>query len=135
MDADAIIDLFVPFGRVSVRRLFGGFGIYADGTMFALASRGVIYLKADDETAAAFAREGTGPFTYGAKGGVRTIASFWRLPDRLYDDPDELAAWARTAVMVARRTKEPKAGRAVRRPARRTKRATRRRPRPGDRPG
>ncbi len=91
-----------------MRRLFGGFGIYADGTMFALASRGVIYLKADDETAAAFEREGRGPFTYAAKGGKRTVMSYWQLPDRLYDDADALADWARTALAVARRARQPK---------------------------
>jgi DNA transformation protein len=109
MDSDHIVELFAAFGRVSARRLFGGFGIYADGTMFALASRGVIYLKADDETAAAFTREGQGPFTYGAKGGQRVVMSYWRLPDRLYDDPEELAEWARIALAVARRSKEPRA--------------------------
>ena len=117
MDSDDIIDLFAAFGRVTVRRMFGGFGIYADGLMFALVSRGVVYLKADDETAAAFKQEGAGPFTYDTKHGRHASLSYWRLPDRLYDDPEELAAWSRTAVAVARRKREPKK---LRRPARRT---------------
>jgi DNA transformation protein len=108
MDPDHIIEMFAGFGPVTVRRMFSGFGIYADGTMFALAARGVIYLKADDETVPAFEREGQGPFTYAAKGGKRTVMSYWQLPDRLYDDPDELAHWARTALAVARRAKAPK---------------------------
>ena len=108
MDREHIIELFAGFGPVSVRRLFGGFGIYADGIMFALASRDVIYLKADDATATAFEREGRGPFTYAAKGGKRTVMSYWQLPDRLYDDADELADWARAALAVARRAKARK---------------------------
>ena len=103
-----IIDLFVAFGRVSARRMFGGFGIYADGTMFALASDGVIFLKADEETSAVFEREGMGRFTYSAKGRGRTSLSYWRLPDRLYDDPEELANWARIALTAARRARAPK---------------------------
>jgi DNA transformation protein len=106
MDSDDIVELFAPFGRVSARRMFGGFGIYADGTMFALASDGVLYLKADEATSAAFAREGAGPFTYSAKGRGRVSLSYWRLPDRLYDDPEELAGWARTALMVAKAPKK-----------------------------
>jgi DNA transformation protein len=78
--------------------------------------RGVVYLEADDETAAAFRQEGAGPFTYDTKHGKHASLSYWRLPDRLYDDPDELAAWARRAVAVARRVREPKA---LKRPARR----------------
>ena len=112
MDPDHLIELFAAFGRVSVRRMFSGFGIYADGIMFALAARDVVYLKADETSAAAFAREGQGPFTYSARGGKRLVMSYWRLPDRLYDDPDELAVWARLALTVARRAREPKAGRA-----------------------
>ena len=123
MESEHIIELFAAFGRVSVRRLFGGHGIYADGTMFGLVSRDAIYLKADDETVAAFRAEGQGPFSYRAKGGKRTIMSYWRLPERLYDDPDELATWARTALAVARRGKEPK----PRRVAKRTPKPTRRR--------
>jgi DNA transformation protein len=108
LDPDHLIELFAAFGRVSVRRMFSGFGIYADGVMFALAARDVVYLKADDASAAAFAREGQGPFTYEATGGKRVIMSYWRLPDRLYDDPDELADWARIALAAAQRAKEPK---------------------------
>jgi DNA transformation protein len=108
MNADDIVELFAAFGRVSVRRMFGGFGIYADGMMFALASHGVVYLKADAQTSPAFEREAMGPFTYTAKGRGRTSLSYWRIPDRLYDDAEELAGWARTALMVARRAKAPK---------------------------
>ena len=108
MNPDHIVEMFAGFGPVTVRRIFGGFGIYADGTIFALALRGVIYLKADAETIPAFEREGRGPFTYAAKRGKRTVMSYWQLPDRLYDDADELADWARTALAVARRAKAPK---------------------------
>ena len=82
--------------------------------MFALVARGTLYLKADRETVAAFEAEGQGPFAYaakGAKGGRHTIMSYWRAPDRLYDDPDELAIWARDALAAAHRSGRPKAKR------------------------
>jgi DNA transformation protein and related proteins len=103
LDPDVIHELFASFGPVSVRRLFGGAGLYANGVMFGLVSRGEIYLKADDETAPRFEAEGCGPFEYGSKTGRRAIASFRKLPERLYDDADELAEWARQALSVARR--------------------------------
>jgi DNA transformation protein len=31
------------------------------------------------------------------------VNSFWQMPERLYDDPDELADWTRQAVAVAHR--------------------------------
>ena len=47
MDSEAIKDLFAAFGTVTVRRMFGGAGIYADGVMIAIAFDGEVYLKAD----------------------------------------------------------------------------------------
>ena len=103
MDAESIKELFAEFGAVSVRRMFGGAGIFADGLMIGLVSDGVIYLKADGETIPAFEREGQGPFTYPTKTGARSLPSYWRMPDRLYDDTAELAVWARAAHASAQR--------------------------------
>jgi DNA transformation protein len=104
MDAADIVEMFTAFGPVVPRRMFSGFGIFADGTMFALVERGVLYLKADPQTVATFEREGQGPFSYMAKGRKRASMSYWRAPDRLYDDPDELALWARDALAAAHRS-------------------------------
>jgi DNA transformation protein len=109
VDADDIRDLFSAFGPVAVRRMFGGAGIYADGVMFALVADGVIYLKADERNAPAFEREKLPPFTYTTKNGKRGVMSYRRMPERLYDDPEELAAWARDALAAARRGEARKA--------------------------
>jgi DNA transformation protein len=103
VEADHIRELFAAFGPVTVRRMFGGAGIFADGVMFALVADETIYLKADDRTVPDFEREKSAPFSYGARAGRRVVMSYWRLPDRLYDDPDELAAWARSALAAAHR--------------------------------
>lgn len=102
VDSERISELFSGFGRVSVRRMFGGAGIFADGLMVGLISNGDIFLKADDQNSPAFEREGLKPFTYGAK-RKRVAMSYWRMPERLLDDPDELAQWARAALGAARR--------------------------------
>jgi DNA transformation protein and related proteins len=96
-------ELFAAFGPVTVRRLFGGAGIYAEETMFALAHDGVIYLKVDQHNAAAFERENLAPFSYKTRHGQRGTMSYRRIPDRLHDDPAELAGWAREALAAARR--------------------------------
>ncbi len=129
MDAEAIIELFQEFGPVSVRRMFGGAGIFVDGRMIGLVSRDVIYLKADAETIPAFEQEGLAPFSYATKDGERKLTSYWRIPDRLYDDTEELANWARAAHGAALRKaatpkKQPKknaggkSAKPVRRPSR-----------------
>jgi DNA transformation protein and related proteins len=127
LDESYIAELFAAFGRVVVRRMFSGAGIYADGVMFALMTGDVIYLKADAQTIPAFEQEGLKPFTYAAKGRKPVSTSYWRMPHRLYDDPDELARWAREAVMAAQRAAESKAVRGRRRKTARPPVAPRRR--------
>jgi DNA transformation protein and related proteins len=109
VDLDFIRDLFAQFRPVTVRRMFGGAGIFADGLMFGLIVRDTIYLKVDATSMPDFAREGGTPFTYtrGKRAGrpSQHALPYWRLPERLYDDPDELAVWARRAFAVAERKK------------------------------
>jgi DNA transformation protein len=103
MDRDFLIDLFAEFGPVTLRRMFSGFGISADGTNFALALRGGLYLRADEETIASFEAEGSKPFSYQTRAKTVTVASYWQLPERLYDDPEEFSGWARAALAAAER--------------------------------
>ncbi len=105
MDPDHIRELFSQFRQVTVRRIFGGAGIFADGLMFGLIFDGAIYLKVDKMAIPAFEREGSKPFVYTrakSSGRVgRHSLSYWRLPERLYDDPEELAQWAARAFSIA----------------------------------
>jgi len=97
VDAEFIHDLFQPFGAVSVRRMFGGAALFADGVMFGLVSGGQIYLKVDATTVTGFEREQCEPFEYLTKNGKRALTSYWRLPDRLYDDADGTRAMGKAS--------------------------------------
>lgn len=96
-------DQLEALGPVSLRRMFGGAGIYCDGVMFALVADDVVYFKVDDENRPAFEAESLPPFSYETRNGRTVIASFRRAPDRLLDDADELVEWARRAVAAAHR--------------------------------
>jgi len=91
--------------------MFSGFGISADGTNFALALRGGLYLRADEQTIPQFEAEGSKPFQYQTSAKTVTVNSYWQLPERLYDDPEELTGWARAALSAALRAalRKPKA--------------------------
>jgi DNA transformation protein and related proteins len=111
MDRDFLIDLFSGFGPVTIRRMFSGFGISADDTNFALALRGSLYLRVDGQSIPRFEAEGAKPFQYQTRTRTVTVSSYWQLPERLYDDPEELSDWARAALAAAQRAalrKRPK---------------------------
>jgi DNA transformation protein and related proteins len=112
MDRDFLIDLFADFGPVTVRPMFSGFGISADGTNFALALRSGLYFRADEQSIPQFEAEGSKPFQYQTRAKTVTVNSYWELPARLFDDSEELSVWARTALAAAQRAalkKRPKA--------------------------
>ena len=103
-DDDFLVDLFAPFARVTVKRMFSGHAVYRDGVVFALALRAGIYLRSDDETAPAFEAAGLPPFNYETKGGQRSVGSYRRMPDACFDDEDALLEWTRRAWEAALRT-------------------------------
>ena len=109
MDAEFVRELFARFGPVAVNRMFGGAGIWSGGLMFALEFDGIIYLRVDDASLADFEREGSKAFVYPRAKTPEKLGrpsrAFWRLPERLYDDPDELVVWAQRALAIAERRK------------------------------
>jgi DNA transformation protein and related proteins len=111
MDRETAAELFSAFGAVDVRRMFSGFGIYADDVCFALYLRGEFYLKADETTIPRFEAEGSEHFSYSTRAKTVSVRSWWRMPTRLYDEPEELADWARQAVAVAAKVRLKKVAR------------------------
>ena len=120
MDREFLIDLFSDFGPVTIRRMFSGYGISADGTNFALALRAGLYFRADEVTIAQYEAEGSKPFQYQTRAKTVTVNSYWQLPARLFDDTEELSAWAKAALAAAQRAalkKRPKARKAAKKAA------------------
>ena len=93
-------DLFQEFGPITLRRFFGGEGIYAGSVMIGMIFGDIIYFKTDPQTRKGFDAEGCEPFSF-YKGKELVVTTWLALPDRLYDDSDELADWARAALRVA----------------------------------
>jgi DNA transformation protein len=112
MDRDFLIDLFSDFGPVTIRPMFSGFGISADGINFAMALRAGLYFRADDQTIPQFEAEGSKPFQYQTRTKTVVVNSYWQSPARLFDDPEELAGWAKAALAAAQRAAMKKRSRA-----------------------
>jgi DNA transformation protein len=91
--ADLFADLFDAHGAIQARRMFGGFGMYVNGQIVGIIVRERIYLKTDDESRKAFIAEKCKPFTYQKRTGKGVSLRYYAIPERLYDDPEEFAAW------------------------------------------
>lgn len=96
-------ELFLPFGAIRVRKMFGGAGVYCDDLFFAIMDDGAIYFKADEETRKAFETRGLSPFTFDMKDGSSASMSYYSAPEEIFDDEDELRRWTTLALDAARR--------------------------------
>jgi DNA transformation protein and related proteins len=101
--ADFLREQFAPLGHVTMRRMFGKTGVFCDGVMLGMVRDNTLYFRVDDHNRALFKEaEIFPPLDYEKKGATIDLA-FWRAPERLFDEPDELLAWARAALGAARR--------------------------------
>jgi DNA transformation protein len=101
--AEFLREQLTPLGRIVVRRMFGKTGVFCDGVMLGMVRDDILYFRVDDGNRAALKEaEAFPPLNYVTKGGTIDL-SFWRAPERLFDDPDELVTWARSAMEAARR--------------------------------
>lgn len=99
---DYVLELLEPLGRVQAKRMFGGVGLYLDGTIFAILTDETVFLKVDDQNRSAFEAEGMPPFNP-FKDDKRLIKSYSECPPRLLEDSDALCDWARTSWQAGRR--------------------------------
>ncbi len=90
-------ELFHDLGPITIRKMFGGAGLYHEGTIFCLIAFEEIFLKAKGDFAAELEAEGSAPFVYEGKDKPVTM-SYRQLPDSALDDPDEAVSWARRAL-------------------------------------
>lgn len=104
--ADYLGEIFDRFGPIQSRRMFGGYGIYHDGTMFGLVADDVLYLKADEQTSRFFEEMGLDQFEY-VKNKKAMKMSYYLAPEAIFDDPEAANLWARRAYDAALRSRKP----------------------------
>ena len=103
MDTSDIDEMFSALGPVTVKRMFGGQGIYDRGLIVAVVFKGGVLLKADAASAPDFAAAGARRWTYEGRTGKPVEMPYWSVPESAFDDPDEMARWVRIAWRVAMR--------------------------------
>lgn len=95
-----IKDLLEPFGPITTRAMFGGYGIYKAGVIVGIVAENELYLKADAKVAEYFKSLGSEPFTYMAN-GKRVAMSYWKVLPEIIDQEELLGDWVDRSYKVA----------------------------------
>jgi DNA transformation protein len=115
-----VLDQLNALPDVQARAMFGAHGLYQGVHFFAILDDGRLFFKTDDASQTDYITRGMGPFTYESKGKVTTM-SYHEVPPDVLENARELVEWARRAIQVAARNKQPPPGSKARKPGRRTK--------------
>ncbi|KYN83925.1 DNA transformation protein [Vibrio cidicii] len=97
--------LFEQLGAIKSRSMFGGFGLFADETMFALVVKDQLHIRADQNTTSLFEKQGLRPYVY-KKRGFPVVTKYYAVTDSLWDNKTALMSVARQALDSARKEKE-----------------------------
>ncbi len=101
--AEFLREQLAPLGRITTRRMFGKTGVFCDGFMLGMVTENTLFCRVDEHNQTAFAEAASFPPLNYEKGGQLIDLAFWRVPERLFDEPEELVEWARAAWAAARR--------------------------------
>lgn len=100
---DYVIDQLAAWGEVYARKMFGGAGLYCNGTMFGLIADDVAYLKVDDSNREDFVRAGASPFNPYPNKVKATVMSYYEIPVDVLENRTVLAEWAQRSLDIARK--------------------------------
>lgn len=97
---DEVMERLTPLGAVTGKAMFGGYGVWEDGDMFALVDSGsTLHFKVDDATRDRYADAGGTQFM---------TMPYWSVPTEVLDDDDRFVDWARDAIAVGHATAKRK---------------------------
>jgi DNA transformation protein len=101
--ADFLREQLAPLGHITLRRMFGKTGVFCNGLMLGMVTDNTLYFRVDDHNRATFNEAASSPPLNYEKQGRAIDLAFWRAPERLFDEPDELVRWGQAALAAARR--------------------------------
>ena len=100
--------LFEALGNIKSRSMFGGFGLFADETMFALVVNNQLHIRADQQTSSDFETQGLKPYVY-KKRGFPVVTKYYAISDDLWDTTDRLIEVAKQSLETAKQEKKQQA--------------------------
>jgi DNA transformation protein len=109
---DYVVGLMADWATVSAHKMFGGYGLYREGLMFALIADDELFFKTDAGNVSQFEQAGSHPFVYQGQNRVVQM-SYWSAPEASLESPVEMSNWCQSAYGAALRAQAVKAGKSV----------------------
>lgn len=97
---DYIVDQLGLLGCVTIKKMFGGFGIYYSGLIFGLLTDDVLYFKVNDSNRSDYEKAGMEPYRP-AFISKPMVMPYYEVPVEIMEDKERLADWARKALLVS----------------------------------
>lgn len=95
-----VLEQLSPVGDVNGRAMFGGYGIFHEGLMFALISEDTLYFKVNESNRDMYKRTQSNPFPQGI--------SYWEVPTDVLEENTKLHEWANISIRIAQETARKK---------------------------
>ena len=90
-----IMDKLSPIGGIRSRAMFGGYGIFYEGSMFALIAEDTLYFKVNESNRAMYKKAQSKPFPHGI--------SYWEVPTEVIEENSKLLDWANLSIGIAQK--------------------------------
>jgi DNA transformation protein len=100
---DSFLDLLAPLGGVEAKRMFGGHGIMKQGIMFALESRGRLFIKTDELNRSVFVDAGCEPFNPHGPNRRKVVLPYFQPPESAFANAQKMKPWATLGWEAAQR--------------------------------
>jgi DNA transformation protein len=90
-----IMDKLSPIRGIRSRAMFGGYGIFYEGSMFALIAEDTLYFKVNESNRAMYKKAQSKPFPHGI--------SYWEVPTEVIEENSKLLDWANLSIGIAQK--------------------------------
>lgn len=85
---------------ISIRSMFGGYGIYQGWNFFGIIHKGRLYFKVSEKTKPSFTEAGMEPFKPRRK---QILKSFYEVPVDVLESKPQIVDWANAAIVSAKK--------------------------------
>ena len=102
-----ILDVLSLCDNITAKRLFGGYGLYQNGIIFAIIVENELYFKVDESNINLYQNLNSEPLTFHAKRKAITM-SYWKVPDEIIENKELLVTHLELAVLASAKTRNTK---------------------------